>query len=137
MELLTLFFVSFLAATIFPFQSEALLAALHFSSNIQTSMLVLTATVGNVLGSCANWLLGRYIIYFKEKRWFPASQKQLDRATKFYQRYGVWTLLLAWLPIIGDPLTIIAGILRTHFILFLILVTIGKAGRYMALVCML
>ncbi len=134
MELISLFFVSFLAATIFPFQSEALLATLHLSGDIKAGLLVIVATTGNVLGSCVNWLLGRYIEHFKHKRWFPANQKQLDRATRTYQKYGVWTLLLAWLPIIGDPLTIIAGLLRTNIVLFIILVTIGKAARYVALV---
>lgn len=95
--------------------------------------LVLVATFGNVLGACINWVLGRYILYFGDKPWFPVKQEALMRATEKFQRYGVWTLLLAWVPIVGDPLTIIAGIMRTNFVLFLILVTIGKTGRYIAI----
>jgi membrane protein YqaA with SNARE-associated domain len=77
----------------------------------------------NVLGACINWLLGRYLEHFKNKRWFPVKEAALDKAARTYQRYGVWSLLLSWVPIIGDPLTVIAGLLRTPFPLFVLLVT--------------
>lgn len=133
LALASLFTVSFLAATILPLQSEAVLAGLYLSGNYNAAILLLTATAGNVLGACVNWWLGRHLQKFKDKRWFPVSKKALARARLIYRRYGVWTLLLAWVPFIGDPLTIIAGILRTPFWLFVTLVTIGKAGRYYAI----
>ncbi len=97
-------------------------------------MLVAVATLGNVLGACINWLLGRYLAHFKNKCWFPVKEAALDKAAQTYQRYGVWLLLLSWIPIIGDPLTVIAGLLRTPFPLFVLLVTIGKLARYVVVV---
>jgi membrane protein YqaA with SNARE-associated domain len=81
-----------------------------------------------------NWLLGRYLIHFQDRRWFPIKRPLIDRATAWYQRWGFWSLLLAWVPFIGDPLTLVAGILRENFWVFLLLVTIGKADRYLVVV---
>jgi membrane protein YqaA with SNARE-associated domain len=128
-----LFFVSFLAATILPAQSELVLAALKNSGN-NLYLLVLVATVGNVLGAVVNFFIGRYLLHFKNKKWFPISDKMLKKATIFYQKWGTWSLLLAWVPLIGDPLTLVAGIFRTNIWLFLSLVTIGKAARYVAII---
>ncbi len=134
MDLLLLFSASFLAATVVPAQSELVLAALDAAGNHASWLLVLVATTGNVLGACVNWLLGRYLAQFQHRRWFPVKEAALARATATYQRFGVWSLLLAWVPIIGDPLTVIAGFLRTPFPLFLALVTLGKAARYVAII---
>ena len=134
MELFSLFAASLLAATLVPAQSEAVLVALYLGGNYSASLLVLVATVGNVLGACINWLLGRYLLTLQHRRWFPVKPAALTRATGYYQRFGVWSLLFSWVPIIGDPLTLVAGFLRTNFVLFLVLVTIGKAARYVALV---
>ncbi|PWC33231.1 YqaA family protein [Azospirillum sp. TSO35-2] len=130
----SLFLVALAAATIFPAQSELLLAGLHASGNHHDGVLVLVATAGNVAGSTANWALGRYLMHFQDRRWFPVSRGLVERATGWYRRFGVWSLLLAWVPVIGDPLTLVAGILRVDLRLFLLLVTIGKAGRYAALI---
>ena len=134
MELYSLFAVSLLAATVFPAQSEAVLAGLYLQGNHSAVLLVTVATLGNVLGACINWLLGRYLAYFQNRKWFPVKEAQLARAAYTYQRFGVWTLLFAWVPFVGDPLTIIAGLMRTNILLFAVLVTIGKAGRYVAIV---
>jgi membrane protein YqaA with SNARE-associated domain len=99
--------------------------------------LVAVATVGNVLGAVVNWLLGRGIEHLRSRRWFPVSASALDRAQRWYQRYGKWSLLLSWAPIIGDPLTLVAGVLREPLPVFLLLVTIAKAGRYIVLVAAL
>lgn len=136
-DLTGLFVVSFLAATVFPAQSEAVIAALHLTGNYSAALLVIVATCGNVLGACINWLLGRYIEHFRNRRWFPVKESVLHKVSRIYQRYGVWTLLFAWVPFIGDPLTVIAGILRTPFLLFLLLVTTGKLARYVAVVAMI
>lgn len=134
LELLSLFASSLLAATIIPAQSEAVLVGLHLTGNYNPALLIAVATCGNVLGASVNWLLGRYLEHFKSRRWFPVKEAALDRAARTYKRYGVWTLLLSWVPIIGDPLTVIAGLLRTPFPLFLLLVTTGKLARYVVVV---
>ncbi|WP_028747716.1 YqaA family protein [Rhizobium mesoamericanum] len=128
-----LFLVAFAAATIFPMQSEAGLAALIVTKQYPILVLVAVATTGNVLGSTVNWLLGIGIERYRDKRWFPASQPALDKAQRWYRRHGKWSLLLSWMPVIGDPITIVAGVLREPFPMFLLMVTIAKAARYAVL----
>ena len=125
-----LFIAAFLAATILPAQSEAGLAALILASPASVTLLVATASLGNILGSVVNWYLGRGINRFTGKRWFPASEDQLSRVTNWYSRYGRWSLLLSWVPVIGDPLTVVAGIMREPLLRFLLIVGIAKTGRY-------
>ena len=95
--------------------------------------LILVATVGNVLGSAINWWLGRYLEHFRERRWFPFKPQALERAAGWYHRYGRWSLLLSWAPIIGDPLTLAAGVLREPFFSFLCIVSVAKLARYLIL----
>ena len=133
MALLALFASALIAATILPMQSEAVLVALLLSSDHATALLLTVATVGNVLGSCLNWMLGRYLLRLKDRRWFPASDAQLARAQSRYHRYGRWSLLLSWMPIIGDPLTVVAGVMKEHFVPFILLVTLAKGARYVVL----
>ena len=128
--LFALFLSALTSATILPGTSEAALAALIASGDHSLWLLVLIATAGNVLGSLINWWLGLYAEHFKHKRWFPVSPEALDRASHWFGKYGLWSLLLAWLPIIGDPLTLFAGVMRVRLLPFIILVTIGKAARY-------
>lgn len=134
LELLTLFVSAFGAATLFPVPSELTFILLLQTERHAVWLLLLVATVGNVLGAVVNWWLGKYLLHFQDRRWFPISLKHLKKATRFYQRWGVWTLLLAWAPIIGDPLTLVAGIFRAPIGLFLLLVTISKLGRYVAVI---
>ncbi len=124
-----LFIAAFLAATILPAQSEAGLAALILASPASVALLVTTASLGNVLGSVINWYLGRGIYRFTGKRWFPANT-QLSRANSWYDRYGRWSLLLSWVPVFGDPLTVVAGIMREPLLRFLLIVGVAKTGRY-------
>lgn len=131
-----LFTVAFIAATVLPMQSEAALAGLLLSNSFSPTVLITVASVGNVLGSVVNWVLGRGIDRFRDRKWFPASQAQLDRAASWYHRYGKWTLLLSWVPIIGDPLTVIAGVLREPLLSFVILVAIAKTGRYLVILAL-
>ncbi|RDJ14782.1 YqaA family protein [Rhizobium grahamii] len=125
-----LFLVAFAAATIFPMQSEAGLVALILTEQYPVLALIAVATAGNVVGSTVNWLLGAGIARFRDKRWFPVSQPALDKAQGWYRRYGKWSLLLSWMPVIGDPITIVAGVLREPFPMFLLLVTVAKTARY-------
>ena len=134
LEFTGLFLTALLAATVLPAQSEFLLAGLHLTGRHDRFVLVAVATAGNVLGSVINWVLGRYLIRFQDRRWFPIKGRALERATRFYQRWGVWTLLLAWMPIIGDPLTLVAGIFQTPLRVFVPLVAAGKLARYLGIV---
>jgi len=130
---LALFGSAFLAATILPFYSEVLLYAL-LREGFDPLPLVLVATLGNTAGAVVNWLLGLYLLRFQQRRWFYFSQAQIDRAQRWFQRYGRWTLLLAWMPIGGDALTLIAGIMKVRLWQFLLLVGAGKALRYVSVV---
>jgi len=134
LALLSLFFAALLAATLIPAQSEALLLGLMWSGSHAVALLWLVATVGNVLGSVLNWLLGRYLNHHAGHRWFPFSAKQMARASDGYQRWGYWSLLASWVPIIGDPLTLAAGILREPLWRFILIVTLAKGGRYLVLI---
>jgi membrane protein YqaA with SNARE-associated domain len=125
-----LFLAAFGAATLLPLQSEALLVGLLLSERYAIWLLLAVATLGNVLGSLVNWWLGTRLEQFKDRRWFPVSPSHLDKARRHYQRYGYWSLLLSWLPIIGDPLTLIAGVMGEPWRRFLVIVTLAKGLRY-------
>lgn len=128
-----LFAAAFVAATILPAQSELLLGAMLVSGRFDTAALLAVATAGNVLGSIVNWMLGRYFAQYREKRWFPASPATMARAEAWFARFGPAVLLLSWVPVIGDPLTVVAGLLRMRFVTFLLFVILAKGGRYLFL----
>ncbi len=129
-----LFWNAFIAATLLPAYSEITLLALLAEGTGTPLLLFLTATAGNVLGSIFNWWLGVNIRRFENRKWFPVKQDAISKAEHVFRRYGVWSLLLAWVPIIGDPLTLVAGVLRVRLIYFILLVTISKAARYAVIV---
>ncbi len=124
-----LFCSAFIAATFFPLSSEALLGTLLYQDH-SPMLLWLVATSGNSLGSCVNWYMGKWCLHLQQKKWFPINPEQLAKAQIRFQKYGLISLLFAWIPIIGDPLTLLAGVMRVPFWTFLILVTIGKGLRY-------
>lgn len=128
-----LFAIAFVAATILPAQSEAGLVALILSGKYSALLLVVVASVGNILGSLVNWLLGVGIERFRHRRWFPVKEAALDRAQRWYRRYGKWSLLASWLPVIGDPITVVAGVMKEPLPVFLLLVMIAKTARYAVL----
>jgi membrane protein YqaA with SNARE-associated domain len=127
----SLFFSALIAATILPAQSEALLLAMIRVDRYSLPLLLVFATAGNVAGSVLNWWLGRGVEKLAHRRWFPLSPARLATFIAWYRRYGRWTLLLSWAPIIGDPLTVAAGALREPFSSFVVLVTLAKLGRYL------
>ncbi|MBO1924319.1 YqaA family protein [Thiomicrorhabdus sp. 6S3-12] len=129
-DYLTLFILALLSATLLPGGSEVYLLTLAQEPQSVIWLLWLIATIGNTLGSAINYLLGRYLLHWQDRKWFPVSPAQLNRGQKWFNRYGYWSLLLAWAPLFGDALTLLAGIMRLKFILFLLLVFTGKAVRY-------
>lgn len=133
---LGLFIAAFLAATVLPLSSEIVLNALLLSG-LSPTTLVITATICNVLGSLTNYALGYWASLLVIKKWLRMSEADFIRAEQRFTKYGLFSLCFAWVPIIGDPLTVIAGVLRVHLLWFLILVTAGKLLRYIAVSYML
>ena len=130
----SLFISSFLSSTILPGHSEITLTTLIFLEKYSQFLLIFFASFGNILGSVINWYLGFYITKFVNKSWFPFKKKQLDKASLWYLKYGKWSLFFSWVPIIGDPLTIIAGIFRVPLVIFITIVSISKVLRYIFVV---
>lgn len=126
---LGLFFVAFLAATLLPAYSEVLFVGL-LAAGYDPLALWAWATAGNTLGAAVNWLLGRYLLHYQDRSWFPFKPDSLGLAQGWFQRYGIWSLLFSWAPIVGDTLTFIAGLMGVRFPLFLLLTTLGKGARY-------
>ena len=129
-----LLIISFLAATILPLSSELVLSTMLLTDSFDKYLLLVVASFGNIFGSSVNWYLGKKILIFRDKKWFPVNEKQIAKSEMYFKKYGIWSLLLAWVPIIGDPLTVIAGILRINFFTFLLLVSISKTSRYIFLI---
>ena len=130
LALLGLFATCLAAGSVVPIPSEAAFVALLLGSDFAPWTLVVIATAGNVTGSSVNWLIGRGAARLAGRRWFPVSEAGLDRGRAWYHRYGRWSLLMSWVPIVGDPLTITAGVMREPFWSFLLIVSIAKFARY-------
>jgi membrane protein YqaA with SNARE-associated domain len=131
-SLLSLFVGATLAATLLPVSSELMLLAALDGQIGPPALLVVIATLGNTLGCWLNWIAGRYLLRYQDRRWFPVPQKSLARATGWFNRWGLWCLLLSWIPIVGDPLTVAAGVLRVPVGRFLLLTMTGRFLRYLA-----
>ncbi|MER9138163.1 DedA family protein [Mesorhizobium sp. M0830] len=129
-----LFISAFLAATILPVSSEVVLAGLLVSGRGDPVLLLAVATIGNTLGSMVNWILGRGIDTLRTRPWFPVSSDRYEQASRTFRRFGAWTLLFAWLPVVGDAFTIAAGTARVNLGVFVVLVAIGKAARYAVII---
>ncbi len=132
----SLFLAAFLAATLLPFSSEAVLAGLTAAGGRDVALLWAVATAGNTLGAVVNWALGRWCLRWQGRRFFPFDAEDLARAEGWFARWGVWSLLLSWVPVVGDPITFAAGFLRVRFGLFCALVVVAKGGRYLVVVAL-
>ena len=130
------FFSALMGASILPMQSEAVLVGFLLAGQKPIANLVIIATLGNVLGALVNWGLGRALRRFESRSWFPVSKQQIQHAQSWYLRYGRWSLLGSWLPIVGDPITVVAGAFHERFWPFVVLVTLAKGGRYIVLTAM-
>lgn len=120
---------AFTSATVLPGTSEAVFLALYLTGAAPVSLLFAVASVANIAGSCVNWLIGRFASELRGTRWLPDGAT-LARAENWFHRWGKWSLLLAWTPFVGDPLTVVAGLLRVPFLVFLLLVALAKTARY-------
>ena len=125
-----LFISALIAATLFPAASEAVLVTLLLETSIPPVLLVVIASLGNIGGSTINWWLGKQVEHFQHKPWFPVKPLSLAKAKIRFNKYGEWSLLLSWVPVIGDPLTVVTGILEMPIKRFLFFVAIAKIGRY-------
>ncbi|WP_295434898.1 YqaA family protein [uncultured Thiodictyon sp.] len=128
-----LFLAAFGAATLLPLQSEAVMVGLLLLRDHPPWALVTVASVGNVLGSVVNWLLGRALARGRAMTWLPMGAQRLAAARRGYHRYGRWSLLLSWMPVIGDPLTLMAGVLGEPLWRFVLVVSLAKLGRYLVI----
>lgn len=126
-----MFLSAFVAATLFPGASEALLGGLLVAGRGEPGLLIAAATIGNVTGAVVNWVCGRFLARFRDRKWFPVSPRRYDQAVGWFEKFGLWSLLFAWVPVVGDPLTVIAGALRVRLAPFVLLVTVGKLARYL------
>lgn len=129
----SLFLAAFIAATLLPFSSEILLST-YLLGGYSLAGLWLSATLGNTLGSLVNWTLGRQCLHWQDRRWFPFKPDKLHSAQRWFQGYGRFILLFSWLPVIGDPLTFVAGVMRVSLWWFIPLVLIGKGLRYAVII---
>ncbi len=126
-----LFITSLAAATIIPLSSEALLLAMVVSDEYNLWILIITATSGNSIGAVINWLIGGWCLRFQSHKFFPIKKQHLEIAVVRFNKWGKICLLFTWLPIVGDPITFAAGVLKVPFTSFIILTVIGKLFRYM------
>ncbi len=131
-SLLTLFFVCFGAATLLPGGSEFLLGTMVVDKGYAIWVLIAVATAGNTLGSVVNWGIGFFLAGYADRRWFPLSATQYAKYSAWYRKWGIWSLLLSWAPVVGDPLTVVAGLMRANLLAFFIIVAIAKGFRYLA-----
>lgn len=127
-----MFGTAFGAATLLPMQSEIVFTAFQIRETVPLWALLLVASVGNTLGSVLNYALGWQIPRFRHKRWFPVTDAQLDKAQGWFEKWGKWSLLLSWAPL-GDALTVVAGMMRTKLVVFVLLVGFAKTARYVVL----
>lgn len=135
MSFVLLFSVAFLAATFLPFYSEVILVSYLLQGESAVGLWC-AATAGNTLGSAVNWGIGRYLLHFQDRRWFPFKQQSLEKAQRWFHKYGEWTLLFAWLPVGGDALPFVAGMMRVHPLVMLVLCGIGKGIRYAVVIAL-
>lgn len=129
-DYLIIFGSAFLAATLVPFYSEILVVNQLLETPDFWLLIWAVATLGNTLGSALNWYMGRFLLHYQDRKWFPFKADKLARSQQWFQKYGVWSLLLAWAPVGGDALTFIAGVMKVRFDLFFALTFIGKGARY-------
>ena len=136
LELAVLAVVAFLSATLIPLGSEAVVVTMVLDNSAPLLAVFGVACVANTLGACVNWWLGQHLLVYQNKRWFPVKARELARAQNWFQRYGMWSLLFAWMPLVGDGITVVAGVMKARFAAFVALTLIGKSARYAAVIAL-
>ena len=131
----TLFMLSFLASTLVPIGSEWFLMAI-VTKGYDPVLSLMVATVGNTLGACTTYVIGLCGGPFFIGKILRMSDKSIQRAERFYAQYGLWSLLFSWVPLVGDPLCLVGGILRVRLVPFSVLVLVGKLARYALVISM-
>ncbi|MBR3631621.1 MAG: DedA family protein [Elusimicrobiaceae bacterium] len=129
-ELIILFFVAVFSASVLPSQAELVLFAFLAIGKESALLLIVAATAGNTLGSLANYYLGRSILHWQDRKWFPFKPKYMRKPRALFEKHGHITLLLAGVPFIGNPITVTAGMLQVPLCIFIPLVAAGKGLRY-------
>lgn len=136
LELAFLAAVAFLSATLIPLGSEAVVVTMVLDNSAPMLAVFGIASVANTLGACVNWWLGQHLLVYQHKRWFPVKARELARAQTWFQRYGMWSLLFVWMPLVGDGITVVAGVMKARFAAFVVLTLIGKSARYAAVIAL-
>lgn len=131
LELGGLFLSALLSATILPGSSEAVLIAVLALDLAAPLVAVGVATAGNTIGSLVNWGMGRFFSHWQDHPRWPVSREKMDKYSAWFRKYGVWSLFLSWVPLIGDALTLVAGLLRVPAIVVAVIVAIAKGLRYL------
>ena len=131
--LLGLFLSAFLAATLIPAQSELSLGYLVINTDYSMVLLVAVASLGNTTGATINWFIGRGVARSVVRSEKIKTSMHYWPIVNRYKKYGQWTLLLSWAPIIGDPITVIAGIIKVPLKTFLLIVALAKTSRYVVI----
>ena len=129
-----LFFDSFFAALILPPRSEMVVKAMAVFASYNAYLVFILALTGSVLGSLANWWVGKYFLFLRETDFFRKKEKEILVAEKKWQKFLVWILLFSWLDVIGSPFAVMAGFLKTNLKKFLFLVLVGKFFYYYLLI---
>lgn len=129
-QLAIVFFAAAVSASILPGTTEVAMAAAIGAFKLGPVPVILAATTGSVFGSAVQWAIGRYLANYRDHKRFPLKPEQYERYSKWFQRYGVWALGMAWLPGVGDVLTLIGGLFRTPFALSMALVGLAKGARF-------
>lgn len=132
----SMFAASVAEATFLPVRSEVVLVGLLYAERFSWPLLLVLASIGNTLGAVVNWALGYFIARFEERPWYPIRREKIARAERWYHRYGRWSLLLSWMPVLGDLLTVAAGILREPLPAFLVIVGLAKTVRYLLVIAL-
>lgn len=124
------FSISLLSASIIPAQGELVMFALLASGKYTAWLLLCAACTGTFLGVGINWILGRYLSQFQNAKWFPVKSSYIEKSKLLFDKHGRAALLLSGVPLIGDPITIVAGALKVNFGFYLLTAGLAKCARY-------
>lgn len=129
-QLLLVFIAGAISASILPGTTEVAMATAIGAFKLAPIPVIAAATAGSVAGSGVQWAIGRFLASYRDHRRFPLKAADYDKYAAWFQRYGVWALIMSWLPGVGDVLTLVGGLFRTPFWLSMVLVGLAKGARF-------